>query len=109
MTPEFSSRRTSEPSMVRNLLAVSRPSQLMKAVAVVIWAQFCAFENYRSQLDAWLAVCGVVLLTAGFYSINDIADVTTDRLSSIKRFRALANKRLSIRACKVWATFCVAG
>jgi len=79
----------------------------MKAAAVVLWAQYCAFENDPLRLHAELAVMGIVILTAGLYSMNDIADVNTDRVSLVKRFRVLATEKLSIVVGKIWAGLCV--
>src|SRR5262249_9580096 len=81
--------------LLRSFAAASRPVQLIKTIAAVGWGQYCANGNHVVLDGTTLPVlAGMVLLWAGLYSINDLADAGLDRTTVHKRFRPLAAGRL---------------
>ncbi|HEX4769876.1 MAG TPA: UbiA family prenyltransferase [Bryobacteraceae bacterium] len=76
--------------IVKDLTISARPLQLLKSGIAVGWGIYCAGGNrFELTHDAALVFIGTILLWAGLYSINDLADVDADRVTVHKRFRPL--------------------
>lgn len=83
-----------------DILRALRPTQWTKNLVVL--AAFCfAFGDKTHSLSLHslyrsLAACGLFCLaSSGIYIINDIADLTADRLHPTKRFRPIAAGRVA--------------
>jgi len=72
-------------------LKTARPIQLFKTVFAVGWGQSCANGNhFVPNVASLVTTIGMVLLWAGLYGLNDLADVDFDLQTVHKRFRPLA-------------------
>jgi 4-hydroxybenzoate polyprenyltransferase len=85
-----------------------RPHQWVKNVFVLAPVIF-AKEIFAPQLltragSAFLVFC---LLAGAVYTINDIADVTADRLHPVKRYRPIASGRVPLHVAKFFAVLLV--
>jgi len=76
----------------------ARPIQLLKTIVAVGWGQYCANANHLVFTSGSLcALSGMVVLWAGLYGLNDIADELADKDTAHKRFRPLARGELRSR------------
>jgi 4-hydroxybenzoate polyprenyltransferase len=73
-------------------LKSARPIQLLKTIVAVGWGQYCANANhFVFRSDSLCSIFGMVMLCAGLYGLNDIADLHEDLNTVHKRFRPLAS------------------
>ncbi|GGS41431.1 MULTISPECIES: UbiA prenyltransferase family protein [Streptomyces] len=92
-------RRRSRP---RDLLALVRPGQWVKNLAVVPLALLDTHPWGAAELlrTGW-AILGFTLASAVVYVVNDLADRERDRLHPVKRHRPIASGRVSPAAATV--------
>jgi 4-hydroxybenzoate polyprenyltransferase len=82
--------------LVKDLTIAARPAQLLKSGVAVSWGIYCAGGNrFALTHDATLMFIGTILLWAGLYGMNDLADLDADRATIHKRFRPLPAMRIS--------------
>lgn len=90
--------------MFRDLLRLLRPRQWIKNFAIFATLIFSGqlFNAFLLQraIFGFLVFCA---LSSAIYVINDIFDVKKDRLHPFKRFRPLADKKISIRTALIVA------
>ncbi|MFI1526806.1 UbiA prenyltransferase family protein [Streptomyces griseus] len=92
-------RRRSRP---RDLLALLRPGQWVKNLAVVPLALLDTHPwGAAAFLRTGWAVLGFTLASALVYVVNDLADRERDRLHPVKRHRPIASGRVSTAAAGV--------
>ncbi|UPT44594.1 UbiA prenyltransferase family protein [Streptomyces sp. WAC00303] len=86
----------------RDLLALLRPGQWVKNLAVVPLALFDTHPwGAAAFLRTGWAVLGFTLASALVYVVNDLADRERDRLHPVKRHRPIASGRVSTLAAVV--------
>ncbi|WP_274033174.1 UbiA prenyltransferase family protein [Streptomyces sp. MMBL 11-1] len=88
-------RRRNRP---RDLLALLRPGQWVKNLAVVPLALLDTSWGTEAFLRTGWAVLGFTLASALVYVVNDLADRERDRLHPDKRHRPIASGRVSTAA-----------
>ena len=90
--------------MFRDLLRLLRPRQWIKNFAIFATLIFSGqlFNAFLLQraIFGFLVFCA---LSSAIYVINDIFDIKKDRLHPFKRFRPLADKKISIRTALIVA------
>ena len=95
--------------MISALFVSLRPKQWSKNLLVFAGLVFSRnlFDpvNFLRSLAGFFAFC---LLSGAVYIINDLADVESDRLHPLKRFRPIASGRLQPGAAKVTAVVAAA-
>ncbi|WP_230968008.1 UbiA family prenyltransferase [Nostoc sp. WHI] len=79
------------------LLAAIRPRQWTKNLVVFAAPLFAFSINFQSLLGSLLAFVLFCCASSGFYLINDIVDVESDRQHPVKCKRPIAARLVSIR------------
>jgi 4-hydroxybenzoate polyprenyltransferase len=104
---------------VRSLVKTLRPHQWVKNLFVLApmffhkdvflkTAQGAAFLNLTVAVRALAATAVFCLLAGAVYTINDLVDVTADRVHPIKRARPIASGEVPERTARVLAVVLVA-
>ena len=84
------------PHMLAAYVRLLRPADWIKNVLVLAAVVFARqLTNRASVLHALIAFVAFVLLSSGFYCINDALDVNEDRQHPIKRMRPVASGEIS--------------
>ncbi|MDX2917874.1 MULTISPECIES: UbiA prenyltransferase family protein [Streptomyces] len=95
-TPSPGGARQRYRNRPRDLLALLRPGQWVKNLAVVPLALLDIHPwGPAALLRTGWAILGFVLASAIVYVVNDVADRERDRLHPVKRHRPLASGRVS--------------
>jgi 4-hydroxybenzoate polyprenyltransferase len=85
-------------TLLRALVLSARPVQLLKTVVAVGWGQYCAdSNNLELSGRALLTLLGMLILSAGLYGLNDIADLGMDRRTLYKKCRPLPAGSINTR------------
>lgn len=94
---------------ILGIVRTVRPHQWVKNVFVLAPVVF-AKEIFEAELltRAFSAFAVFCLLAGAVYTINDIADVSADRLHPVKRYRPIASGRVPLRVAKFFAGLLVA-
>ena len=61
-------------------------------------------ENYLNLIYTFISLC---LISSAGYLFNDVKDLATDKLHSIKKFRPLASNKITSNSCKILAVFLI--
>ncbi|MET7868595.1 UbiA family prenyltransferase [Streptomyces cyaneofuscatus] len=102
--PPTAARPAAVRGLLRDLLALVRPGQWVKNLAVVPLALLDVRPWHLGAFGqiGW-AVLGFTLASALVYVVNDLADRERDRLHPVKRNRPIASGRVSTTAATVLA------
>lgn len=103
---------------IRDIVIQARPKQMLKNGLVLvplfftvnIWYNPSDLSSMSSIITRSLAALGIfMLISAAVYFINDSIDAKKDRIHPRKRFRPIANKRISVPWAVGIATLMIIG
>jgi len=106
--PEPEVARRSMVWRVRGLIRTIRPHQWVKNVFVLAPVVFATkLFDLPMLTRATVAFAAFCLLAGAVYTINDLADVSADRLHPVKRHRPIASGRVPENVARLFAYFLV--
>lgn len=89
---------------MKNYIMLMRPYQWSKNLFILAPAFFGFSEfDFGKSLLLVFSLLAFCLLASGIYVVNDIVDVKSDRLHSLKRFRPIAANKISVLNALIFA------